>query len=459
MPDPGYKIPIDVEIATTGAAKGEAALDAQGEGAKRLEEALKRVNETTQRVEESIAETGNTAQAANPQLTQLVSLQRAQIASQLAASLGQAAAGIRQLAEDSKLGNKDMAEALMATSAAAESLATGLGMAAQGFAVGGPLGAAIGGTVGLLVGPLKSAFEDMNRSLALADASQKNAAISADMLTQARARLATEVLSEKLGDIYREELEFIQKQIQALESRGRIREAQRAADAATYGPGTGTGGVEDTMNSKLAAETAKVADAEEKLRLLQEAANRSADFASLAQEQYTEGQTTAARVKAAVAEAKTAALAAGAAETALAELKATSQATQQKIIAGSRDNLSSLAAETNAAITEQARAALAVMQAKAAEQGGQLGTLAAGAFSDIAKILSDKLPDAGQKDELVQALNKWASSSEGKDAAVFAGIQRMIDIVKKTGNEWKAIEGRISSLESQINSLRESRGR
>jgi hypothetical protein len=457
MPDPGYKIPIDVEIATTGAAQGEAAIDTQGQGAKRLDDVLKRVNETTQRVKKSIAETGTEADSVAPKVDRVISLQRAQIAAQLAVNIGQAADGIRQLAIQAGDANKDLASALMVTSVATESLSQGLSLAAQGFAVGGPLGAGIGATVGLLVGPLKSAFEDMNRSLAAAHASQKNAADSADKLTQARARLATEVLSEKLGGIYAEELDYIERQIKALESRGRIREAQRNADSAAAGPVSGSDAIWQAMNSKLAAETDKISDAEGKLRLLQEAAARAEDIAASAQDQYTVGQATAARVKAAVADAKTAALAAGTAETALEELKAISAATRQQILFAARDSLSGLATETNATITEQAQAALAVMQAKAAEQGGQLGILAKGSFDTLTRILTDSIPDASQTEAIEQAMKSFRSSAEARDSAIFQGITSMITNTEQLARGYADLLTRINAQRAQIDAIYQGR--
>jgi hypothetical protein len=457
MPDPGYKIPIDVEISTSGSAKGEAAIDAQGEGAKRLDEVLKRVNETTQRVKKSIAETGTEAESVAPKVDQVISLQRAQMAFQLAGSIGQAADALKRLAIESAPANKELAEGLMGASMAAESLSQGLSLAAQGFAVGGPMGAAIGATVGVIVGPLKSAYGGMIHDLAGADAAQKTAAVSADKLTQARARLATEVISQKLGDIYAEELGFLDQQVKLLESRGRIREAQRAADQATAGPGVGEGGVENAMNSRMAAETAKVADAEARLRLLQEAATRANDIAMLAEAQYTAGQATTARVTAAVANAKAATLAAATAETALEELKQTSAAAKQSIIAGARDSFMGLAADTNSVITEQAQAALAVMQAKAAEQGGQLGTLAKGSFDTITKILTDNIPDASQTQAIEQAMKSFRSSAEGRDQVVFQSLTAMIANTEQLARGYGDLVARINALRAQIDSLYQSR--
>lgn len=457
MPDPGYKIPIDVEISTTGATKGEAAIDSQGEGAKRLDEALKRVNETTQRVKKSIAENGTEAESVSPKIDRVISLQRAQIAAQLAVNISQAADGIRRLAVEAGPANKDMADALMATSMAAESLGNGLSFAAQGFAVGGPMGAGIGATIGLMVGPLRSAFEDMNRSLAAAAQGQKNAAASADMLTQARAKLAAQVTGEKVSGIYQEELDFLNRQVKALESIQRIRAAERSADVAVAGPQTTPDGMGSDLDSQLAAVDSKVAAAENKVRLLALIADEAENRASMLDGLYVAGMATTAQVKDAVAQAKIAAVTSADAASGLDEVRRMADAEKAKILAGSRDKFSELAAETNAAITEQAQAALAVIQAKAAEQGGQLGPLAKGSFDELTRILSDNIPDASQTQAIEQAMKMFRTSAEARDSAIFNGITEMLANTEQLARGYADLLSRINAQRSQIDAIYQSR--
>lgn len=220
--------------------------NAETKGFDEINEKLKAMKARTDAMLDDAREiTGSTNQqapdAGNPvvdpeikdQMSQMLRIQYAGIARDIGQGISSIAKALHDTAQASAVADPALSETLKNTAVGLDSLSLGLSSAAQGFAVGGPMGAAIGGMVGLMAGPLKSAFNDYQDALIKLGESQKAMEESTQRLKRIQAELAVEMKQQRLDEHYRRELDAIEDVISAIERRAKVEASQRSAATAT----------------------------------------------------------------------------------------------------------------------------------------------------------------------------------------------------------------------------------
>jgi hypothetical protein len=176
------------------------------------------------KAKQNAAELGAAAATADPQLSKLITIQRAQVAGQISQAIGKLGDATRKMAADAKESDLELSKTLETTAVGLDSVTNSLALAAQGFALGGPFGAAVGATVGLLSGPLKAAFEDMTTSIQGAAAAEKEAAEMVEKLAIARENFAANQKFLALKETYDAENQFLKAQEETMKRQLALRD-------------------------------------------------------------------------------------------------------------------------------------------------------------------------------------------------------------------------------------------
>ncbi|MEO5917367.1 MAG: hypothetical protein ABIS50_24270 [Luteolibacter sp.] len=385
---------------------------AQTEGADKAVDALNEVKDTAKK-------TGEEAQSADPQLEKLINIQRAEVASKIAAQLGAVASRLIEIGSETKKNAPALGDSMIKAGEGVQALSGSLEGAAQGLAVGGPFGAAVGATVGLLAGPFKNALTGMITDLANAEAAQKRAGEGVKELADLRQKLTTQLHNENLAAFFRDETKAIDAQVAALKADARVAAAQRNAEA-SFGDasravngvsGNGETALQAEMNKKLldieaeVKTTAEVAAAALRQKNILEAALKSLieregeDGPDIAQAQSKASQAADAEAQAARDRDEIARKAeALRAEAKIAVIKTLGEENQKS------------QAEFRAAITQQATAARDTAGAEIEKSKGQVDSNLRGGFTKLNQYLKDNIPDENQVQDIFNAINQMRTS-------------------------------------------------
>jgi hypothetical protein len=187
-------------------------------------EAERQADVAAVKAKQNAAELGAAAEKADPQLSSLINIQRAQVAGQIAQAIGKLGDFTRKMAADAKESDLELSKTLETTAVGLDSVTNSLSLAAQGFALGGPFGAAVGATVGLLSGPLKAAYEDMTTSIQGAAAAEKEAAEMVGKLAIARENFAANQKFLALKETYDAENQFLKAQEETMKRQLALRD-------------------------------------------------------------------------------------------------------------------------------------------------------------------------------------------------------------------------------------------
>lgn len=388
----------------------------------RLKEMVDEAKEAAGAVEDVAGAADNAGEAlrgADPQLGGLINIEKAKVAANIAGRIGDIGAQARKISKELSGADKELSETFGSVATGLESLSSGLGLAAQGFAVGGPFGAAVGGTIGLLTGPLKSAFTGMIEDLARATQAEKNAEEAVKKLARAREEFAAQIRNEKNAAFFDAETQALLRSVRALESRSRIAQGQREADnraADVFGQGaTPTQRIDTNLARQITEIEAGVALALDKARLAEQAAQLARAEASQASTQ--QGDDSPATISAKKA-AEAAERAAEQAQEQVAEISAIAATQKQKLLADAAEEFKGLGVDVGDSITENAKVVKQQIEAIAAAQGGKLSADIGGALGSLTKLLEDSIPDSQQTAQLAQAMNIAAGSRDALNSGL-----------------------------------------
>lgn len=425
-----------------------------------IEFRLKTVGETqgAEAVTEAIKDTGaeakkvgNDAAQADPQLTRLLNIQRAQVAVQISQALGQVGIAIRKISDDFKTSDKEFSETLQNTAVGIDSLTGALSGAAQGFAVGGPFGAAVGGMIGLLGGPLKDAYGNMVKDLDAAAAAQRRADLAAEKLRLTLQALADDKKLLKLTGEYERQADLIDRQVAALQTLERLNKAGDRADAAvqdaTAPAATPEAEVITDANRELNALFREVAAADE---IAQKLAVKAAGSIEAAAAVLNEFGKLAPQTKEAQAKADEVKRQAEQAQAKADEIAALSEAKEQEIRATAVEKLNALGDAASSSITENANTVIAAIQQVAADQSGRIGADTKGALDQLVKLVSDLKPDEQQVAEFQQAIQQFRGSQDAANNRVVGTMDSILSLNREILTSMAARDAVIVNLKREI---------
>jgi hypothetical protein len=275
---------IEIKIAATGGQQAASEIGGVSDSAKRLGEETKKAVEGVSQLDENVQT--------------IARAQKAQLIGNIAAKTFEIGAAMKATGAEIREFDAEMGAALENAGAAMERTAEAASAMAQGFAVGGPLGAAVGGaTVGLTL--FKEATIETTRAIAGWDQASERAAEMGRKLAEAQRYgienvLAAADATERLNEITKTATESIKDQIDSLESRNRVLAAEDRAKSATRDRQDA-----DRIASgadRVRAERAKY-DAEIQISQINRAEEAKAAPVQEAFEAYRTAQTQAERVR------------------------------------------------------------------------------------------------------------------------------------------------------------------
>lgn len=330
------------------------------------QEAARQADAATVKAKNSAKELGEAAEKADPQLSKLIGIQRAQVAGQISQAIGGLGEAAKKMAKELKDSDLELSQTLDATAVGLDSVTNSLSLAAQGFAVGGPFGAAVGATVGLLSGPLKAAYEDMTASIVGAAKAEKEAAEMVEKLGIARENFAANQKFLDLKATYDAENEILKEQESTLKRQLALRDRLASTEV--------TGARQEVDAAKLRGGDVALAETNVLVTQLRVGLDKLNGTLGLAQKQADNAVVDAAAAKATfenallnkIAPAELDALAAKA-EAANQQVTSTAEAlsgqtqefeaSKRVLLIGAENSLGALEKELPAKISKEAKAA------------------------------------------------------------------------------------------------------
>jgi hypothetical protein len=311
--------------------------------------------------------------------------------------------------------------------------------------------------IGIGVSMAVKAYDEMEAAeQSLADAVKRNAEAKLYMAAQ-QIKLQNQLREEFILSVYQKQAEELERQIRALDRINELRAAQgdtsqAQADAAvTLAKNTGGNvaaaeanafatGVEnkiDQLQGEL--QKAQVTAAEAQLAL-QVADSLLGEFRSRGDEYSDEFIKATNDQKAAVTQAENAAL-----DLETQRQKYTLALTA--IEASTDANLSDLTTAATAAQTAAAKTALAAIEAKAAEVGGEISSNARQAMADLQKALLDGVITPNEMALVIDAINQLRASRESADTQVLAGLTSLATTTAALQQTLPGLLQRIQAIE------------
>lgn len=429
-----------------------------------LRERIDKLHQETRDLIESTDDLGDAGTRSSTKLDDLISIERAQVAAQIAEVVNRLAGALQSMAGELEAIDPEAADKLNDVGLAVQSLGLSAELAAKGFAVGGPMGAALGGFVGLATGPVKGAFQGMIADLKAAKIATDQAAKAEEgyqAFLDARAQAGRRASLEKM---FANELRDIDAATAALERQLRVLEKRRQIDAAVreeeirqfeLGGGDAAQAAraqgQAGIDAKLAELRGQIDAANERARLAQDRADAAAANANRLD--VSDAGITDAQVEQARAAAEAAATAAENAR-ADAALAAQNAAEDARLLLAAVET--SFREQTDAAgerITEAGAQAVELFNQAEQELGG-LSAAATTFRAELQRLLGDAIPDEAQLGEFRNLFEGLRTTQEARDQVIFDGFSQVRETAVQTETLLRSILRDLQRQQEQINALR-----
>jgi hypothetical protein len=286
---------------------------------------------------------------------------------------------------------------------------------------------------------------------------------SLEFMNQQQALLEQQKRMEFITGFYRDQTEFLERQVAALERINELRAAQggaeaaRAAAAVTLAQNTGGNvlgaradaaavGINnqaDELEGRLASAVAATAVAVQAL----ETANAVAAEQRNLGDQYSED---------AIASREAVRLAEQALATARDDeekQRGLFEFARQSLAANVEAELSTLSTEAQAAATKSAEETRAAIEQKIAEAGGNVSSTLRDSLATLNKILEDSTVKPAEMAQFVDALNRVRISNESKDEKILSGLTSMVTAAETILNRLPEVDRRIDGIMARLEQL------
>lgn len=312
---------------------------------------------------------------------------------------------------------------------------------------------------------LSTSYKAMERDLANAEAAAKSFTEQLKFQEQQQLRLRDLTRQEFVAEAYEREAEALSRQVAAMERINALRAAQGNAAAAMAqlnlanaqaGGGNTTGeqgavllaGAENqaqALAATLAQTEAKAQQANQdflsiQAQLREVAASPFADANSPEWKALSERFDQAAATR----------------EETQRDLENQRQIYQENLAALEATTAAGVASLRDGAentLAQEASKALAAIQQKAAETGGQISYQAAASIAQLQEVLADGVIKPEEMARLTEAMGRLRSSREAADRQILEGLSRLEEAGRAVMQELPAIYGRIEGLSAQVSTL------
>lgn len=430
-----------------------------------LRERIDKLHQETKEITDGFDDMGDASGRASGKLDDLISIEKAQVAAQIAEVVNRLSGALQSMAAELEAVDPEAADKLNDVGLAVQSLGMGAELAAKGFAVGGPMGAALGGFIGLATGPVKGAFQDMMDDLKGAKIATDNAAKAQETLNRFLRERSDAARRSSLEGMFQRELEDIDAVSAAIERNIRLLETRRQVDEAVAGErlrqaelagadpqALGRAGAQAEVDARIAELQAGIESANRRADLAQAKADSlSAKATSLATNQadgFTDEQ-----IKQAEQAANQALIAA---ENARAEANLAAEqaaATASQILAEATTRIAEESSGAGDRITEAGQQAIEVFN-QAESQLGELSTNAQTFRDRLQAILADAIPDEQQADQIRGIIDGLRTTQEARDSAIFESLSTVRESVDTQQQLFRSLQRDLQRQQEQINALR-----
>lgn len=423
------------------------------------------VQELEKTAESGVASVGTAGGKSEAALGKLLSIQKLQIAIELAQKIGMIGDEMRRVAGEVQQGDRELANTLNNTAAGFEMVSGAAQGAAQGMAVGGPYGAAIGGLIGLMTGPLKNAYNDMIESKKQAGLALQREKDSVRALNEAIQLHAAELRAANTAAFWEKETKAIEEAIDAIERKRRITTAEQSAGQAEKKADIAESGMDkvqtgfvqgrSALDSSIEKIRGGIDDATKKADLLGE---KASDLATKAKELEANWSVSNDKVESAKSEAK-------AAETEYDNAVKEADTIRQEGVAKIREEFSKFR-ESNTGLeqdveqeaTKKAEEIRSVVAGAIEKAGDKASRGSKDALAGLDSLLADRTIKPEEVSKVQTAIDLFLNSAEGRDNAIFNALMSSKTYMSTVDQRFAALQSQLDAqtlaAQRQIDSIR-----